>query len=93
MISEDILDLPINAKNVFSDLAHEYLNDSDLMVLAASGLLLSSRRRPLKGVGIALMGWYVTRKADTYMSVIDSKMRLIAGVISTGNSSEEANGH
>lgn len=93
MISEDILDLPEFAKAVFSGLAHEFLTDSDLLVLATSSLLLVSHSRPLKGIGIAFAGWYVTRKADTYMSVFDSKMRLIAGVINAGNSSEEVNGH
>lgn len=93
MISEDILDLPEFAKAVFSGLAHESLTDPELLVLTTSGLFLASRSRPLKGIGIALAGWYVTRKADTYMSVLDSKMSLIAELINTGNSSEEVNGH
>lgn len=93
MLSDDLFDLPEFAKAVFLGLVHESFTDPELLVLTTSGLLLASRSRPLKGIGIALAGWYVTRKADTYMSVFDSKMRLIAKVINAGNSSEEVNGH
>lgn len=88
---KDIASLLKFSQAVFGGLIHEALTDPELLVLTTSGLLLASRSRPLKGVGIALGGWYVTRKADTYMAVLDSKMRLIASVISAGNS-EELNG-
>lgn len=80
------------AKVVFSTLAKEATTDPELLVLTTSGLLLASGSRPLKGLGIAMAGWYVTRKADAYMTVLDSNLHLIAGVINVGNS-KETDGH
>lgn len=70
---------------VFKGLAEEVTTDPELLVLTAAGLALASRSRPLRGIGIAMGGWYITRKADTYMTVFDSKMRLVAAVIDAGN--------
>lgn len=81
MLSDDIWALPEFSKAVFSSLSHEALTDPELLVLTSAGLLLASRSRPLKGLGIALGGWYLSRKADQYVSVIDSKMMLLAQVL------------
>lgn len=69
------------AKVVFVSLAKEATTDPELMVLTVGGLALASRSRPLRGIGIAMTGWYISRKADTYMTVLDSKLRLIAQVL------------
>lgn len=73
-----------NAEAVFLGLAKEITTDPELMVLTAGGLALASRSRLLRGMGVAMIGWYVTRKADTYMMVINSKMQLIASVMDAG---------
>lgn len=93
MLNDDLRALPEFSKAVFSSLFHEVLTDPELLVLTSAGLLLASRSRPLKGLGIALGGWYLSRRADQYVSAIDSKMLLLAQVISASNTSEEANGH
>lgn len=91
MIRDDLRKLPDFSRGVALALSHEVLTDPDLFVLTVSGLCMASRSRPLKGLGIAMAGWFVARKADTYVMVIDSKMSLIAALIDAGKS-KEANG-
>jgi hypothetical protein len=73
---------------VFTGLAREALTDPELIVLTVGSVAATSRSRTAKGLGIAMVGWYATRKADTYMMVFDSKMGLLAQVISAGESKE-----
>lgn len=93
MLRDDLCALPQFSKAVFSSLSHEALTDPELLVLTSAGLLLASRSRSLKGLGIALSGWYLSRRADQYVSALDSKMMLLAQVIGASNTSEETNGH
>lgn len=73
---------------VFKGLAEEVTKDPELLVLTAAGLGLASCSRPLRGIGIAMMGWYITRRADAYMTALDSKMGLIASIMDAGNLKE-----
>lgn len=77
---------------VFTGLAKEVMADPELMVLTAAGLGLASRSRLLRGLGIAMSGWYVSRKVDYYMMALTTKMHLLAQVIDAGNP-KEANEH
>lgn len=79
-------------KAVYSGLAHEVMSDPELLVLTTAGIGLASRSRLLRGIGIAMTGWYLTRKVDYYygatMNLLDSKTTLIASVINAGNPKE-----
>jgi hypothetical protein len=79
-------------KAVYSGLAHEVMSDPELLVLTTAGIGLASRSRLLKGIGIAMTGWYLSRKVDYYygaaINVFDSKTTLIASVINAGNPKE-----
>lgn len=93
MLKEDIESFPKFAQAVFGSLLHEALTDPELLILTTSGLCIASRRPRIKGLGIALGGWYISRRVDQHMFAFDSKMRLLALVIDASNSSKEANGH
>lgn len=75
-------------KNVYSGLAQQATSDPELLVLTTAGIGLASRSRLLRGIGIAMAGWYLTRKVDYYMMVSNSKMASLAQVISAGNPKE-----
>lgn len=93
MLADDLRKFPEFASAVGRSLLHEALTDPDLLALTTAGLLLGSRSQVLKGVGIAIGGWYLSRRVDQYMWVLDSKMGLLAQVISESNPAEADDGH
>lgn len=88
MLRDDIRALPEFSKAIYTSLAHEAFTDPELFVLLSSGVLLASRSRILKGVGIALGGWFISRRVDHHMMMVASKVTLLAQVISESNTQE-----
>lgn len=75
---EEIKDSPKFAYLIGKSLLHEALTDPEAFCLALSGLCLGSRSSRLRGLGIILGGWFITRRADAYIRIFDSNAKLLA---------------
>ena len=92
-MSEETQQFPKFALGVSRGLMQAVLTDSEVLSLATAGLLLGSRSRRARGLGIALGTLVLARRADQYVTVIDSNLQRLVRVISASNiPSSETNG-
>lgn len=55
--------------------------DTEVFLLATSGLLLGSGSRRLRGLGLALGGLFISRRADQYALMLAQKLEEISQVM------------
>lgn len=92
-LSADEKRFPSFALGVSRGLLRAVLTDSEVLLLASSGILLGSDSKRIRGLGIALGSLVLARRADQYVSAIDSKLGQLVRVIDASNrSSGDANG-
>lgn len=92
MARSKVRDFPAFAIGVTAGILDAVTSDPDTFLLGVSGLCLGGRSKHIRGVGIALGGLFLARRADRYMGFIDSKMMLLAQLIREGNIREAPNG-
>lgn len=84
---------PQFANGIGRALLRAILTDSEVFLLAVTGVLLGARSRRIRALGAALGGLVLARRADQYVGVFDSNMRSLVRVIHESNQpSSDANG-
>lgn len=78
LLTQEQRDFPEFAYRVITGLAKAVITEPDMFVLALS--TISSKRGRN-----ALLLWFIARRADQYVGVLDSKLTLLARVIAESN--------
>ena len=84
-MNDAVKQFPEFAAGVYLGVGKAVLSDPDVLLLFSGGMLLSTPWKPAKGLGIGLMGLFINRRADQYVS-------LFAHLISEGEPKGETNG-
>jgi hypothetical protein len=78
LLTKEQLEFPEFASAVLRGLGKAVISEPDMFVLALSAILP-------KRLGAAFAIWFMARRADQYLSVLDSKLTLLSRVIAESN--------